>query len=130
MDYELVYRLNAGRFEEALVNFPGIWGLDMAVRVQLALGPREIENHILGLNALAAEKLKRKDYQVVSPMGDGERSGILSFCHPKVASDVIANRLSQAGIDVAVRGNALRISPSYYNDEQEVDRFIEALPKR
>ena len=129
MDYELVYRLNAGRFEEALVNFPGIWGLDTAVRVQLALGPREIENHILGLNALAAEKLKRKDYQVVSPMGDGERSGILSFCHSKVASDVIANRLSQAGIDIAVRGNALRISPSYYNDEQEVDRFIEALPK-
>lgn len=128
MDYELIYRPDAGRFEEALVNFPGIWGLDTAVKIQLALGPQEIERHILGLNALAAEKLRSKSYQIVSPAGEGERSGILSFRHPKVASDEIANRLSQAGVDVAVRGNALRISPSYYNDEQEVGRFIEALP--
>lgn len=128
MDYELIYRPGAGRFEEALVNFPGIWGLDTAIRIQLALGPHEIESHILGLNALAAEKLKSKGYQIVSPMGSGERSGILSFCHPTVASDAIANRLAQAGVDIAVRGNALRISPSYYNDEREVGRFIEALP--
>lgn len=130
MDYELVYRPGAGRFEEALVNFPGIWGLDAAVRIQLALGPQAIERHILGLNALAAEKLKSKGYRIVSPDGEGERSGILSFRHPKAASAEIADRLSQAGVDVAVRGNALRISPSYYNDDQEVDRFIDALPDR
>jgi len=129
MDYELLYRPDAGRFEEALVNFPGIWGLDAAVGIQLALGPHAIENHILSLNALAAERLRSKGYRIVSPTGEGERSGILSFRHPAVASDEIANRLSQAGVDVAVRGNALRISPSYYNDEQEVGRFIEALPK-
>lgn len=128
MNYELTYRPDAGRFEEALVNFPGIWGLDTAVKIQLALGPREIERHILGLTALAAEKLRSKGYRIVSPIGEGERSGILSFRHPIVTSDEIANRLSQAGVDVAVRGNALRISPSYYNDEQEVGRFIEALP--
>ncbi|UCD77741.1 MAG: aminotransferase class V-fold PLP-dependent enzyme, partial [Desulfobacterales bacterium] len=128
MDYELVYRPNAGRFEEALVNFPGIWGLDAAVKIQLALGPQTIERHILGLNALAADKLRSKGYRIVSPTGEGERSGILSFRHPNLASDEIADRLFQAGVDVAVRGNALRISPSYYNDEQEVGRFIEALP--
>ena len=128
MDYELIYRPGAGRFEEALVNFPGIWGLDAAVRIQLALGQQAIERHILGLNALAAEKLRRKGFRIVSPTGEGERSGILSFRHPQLASDEIAGRLSQAGVDVAVRGNALRISPSYYNDEQEVVRFIDALP--
>ena len=128
MDYELIYRPGAGRFEEALVNFPGIWGLDAAVKIQLALGPQAIEQHILGLNALAAEKLKSKGYRIVSPTGEGERSGILSFRHPETASAEIAKRLSQAGVDVAVRGNALRISPSYYNDDQEIDRFIDALP--
>ena len=38
MDYELAYRPNAGRFEEALVNFPGIWDLDVAVSILLRLG--------------------------------------------------------------------------------------------
>ena len=37
MHYMLEYRQNAGRFEEALANFTGIWGLDAAVRIQLAL---------------------------------------------------------------------------------------------
>src|SRR5690606_22622474 len=31
MDYILDFRPDAGRFEEALANFPGIWGLDAAV---------------------------------------------------------------------------------------------------
>lgn len=34
MDYELVFRPNAGRFEEALVNFPGVWGLHEAVKMR------------------------------------------------------------------------------------------------
>ena len=41
MDYDLTFRPNAGRFEEALVNFPGIWGLDAAVKLHLAVGTRE-----------------------------------------------------------------------------------------
>lgn len=53
MDYDLVYRANAGRFEEALVNFTGIWGLDAAVRMQLKLGPKEIQRHILALTGHA-----------------------------------------------------------------------------
>jgi selenocysteine lyase/cysteine desulfurase len=129
MDYELVYRPDAGRFEEALVNFPGIWGLDAAVRMQLALGPKEIERHILNLTQRAAEGLRARGYEIVSPVGPNERSGILSFRHPSLDAEGIAERLKVAQVDLAVRGGALRISPSYYNDAQEIDRFLSALPR-
>jgi cysteine desulfurase/selenocysteine lyase len=129
MDYELVYRPDAGRFEEALVNFPGIWGLDAAVRMQLALGPEEIERHILNLTQRAAEGLRARGYEIVSPVGPNERSGILSFRHPSLGAEGIAERLKVAQVDLAVRGGALRISPSYYNDAQEIDRFLSALPR-
>lgn len=128
MDYNLVYRGNAGRFEEALVNFPGIWGLDAAVRMQLALGPEEIERHILTLTARAADGLSRRGYDIVSPFGDKERSGILSFRHRGMDAERIAAQLKAEGVDLAVRGGALRISPSYYNDAEEIDRFLATLP--
>ncbi len=129
MDYELTYRPDAGRFEEALVNFPGIWGLDAAVKIQLALGPEVIERHILELIAKAADGLQHRGYAIVSPRGPGEGSGILSFRHPGIAAETIAQRLAEAGVDLAVRDSALRISPSYYNDESEIERFLEALPR-
>lgn len=129
MDYELVYRNDAGRFEEALVNFPGIWGLDAAVKLQLALGPQTIERHILDLVGRAEEGLRGRGYVINSPTGVGERSGILSFRHPALAAEDVAARLHTAGVDVAVRGGALRISPSYYNDVDEIERFVDALPR-
>lgn len=128
MDYELTYRPDAGRFEEALVNFPGIWGLDAAVRMQLQLTPAAIEGHILGLNEHAAEELRRRGYEIVSPFGPGERSGNLSFRHPTRPGEEIEARLKEAGVDLAIRGGRMRISPSYYNDVAEIDRFVAALP--
>jgi len=128
MDYELVFRANAGRFEEALVNFPGIWGLEAAVQLHLALGPDNEERYILGLNALAERGLEGKGYQIVSPRGKGEISGILSFRHPSVPPERIAERLHAAKVQLAIRGGNLRISPSVYNDETEIGRLLEALP--
>ena len=128
MDYELVYRGNAGRFEEALVNFPGIWGLDAATRMQLVLGTEQIQRHILALTSRAVEGLRSRGYEIVSPFGDDERSGIVSFRHRGIRAEDIADRLKISGVDVAVRGGALRISPSYYNDAQEIDRFLQTLP--
>ena len=128
MDYILEYRHDAGRFEEALVNFPGIWGMDAAVRMQLELGQKAIEDHILSLTARAAEGLARKGYEINSPMGEGERSGNLSFAHPTISPVDLDKRLEKAGVDLAQRGGRLRISPSYYNDVDEIDRLIDVLP--
>ncbi|TPF75588.1 aminotransferase class V-fold PLP-dependent enzyme [Brucella gallinifaecis] len=128
LEYLLEYRPNAGRFEEALVNFPGIWGLDAAVHLQLQLTPRAIEKHIYSLNSHAAEGLKRKGYQISSPFADHERSGNLSFLHPSISPADIDKKLQAAGIDLAQRGGRLRISPSYYNDIAEIDQLLHHLP--
>jgi selenocysteine lyase/cysteine desulfurase len=112
-----------------LVNFPGIWGLDAAVKLSLALGTCAIETRIRALTDLALEGLLGRGYEIVSPREDAERSGILSFRHPRLPADLLSARLAEASVDVAVRGGALRISPSFYNDEDEIMRFLDALPK-
>ncbi len=128
MDYALDFRPNAGRFEEALVNFPGIRGLDAAVQTLLELGTARVERHILALTGQASEAVKRKGYEILSPWRDDERSGILSFRHPSLPAEQIAQRMNAAGVDLAVRAGALRISPTYYNNDNDIRQMAEALP--
>lgn len=128
MDYDLTFRPNAGRFEEALVNFPGIWGLEAAVELLLGVGTKAIEQHIRSLHDMARDALTRQGYEILSPMEDGERSGILSFRSPHIAADELARRLLDAKVDVAVRAGAIRISPTVYNDEDDIWALAEALP--
>ena len=117
-----------GPFRGGAGNFTGIWGLDAAVRIQLALTPKSIESHILELTGYAGAALQRKGWQIVSSRAQGEASGNLSFKHAGYDAQEIAVRLRNAGVDLAVRGGNLRISPTYYNDTSEIDRLVEALP--
>ena len=128
LDYDLTFRDNAGRFEEALVNFPGIFGLDVAVQQLLELGTVAIEQHVLGLTEQARIGLLTKGYEIVSPDAPGERSGVLAFRHPLHTAEYLEQQLGAAGIHVAVRAGNLRISPTFYNDNSEIDRFLAALP--
>src|SRR5215468_7875911 len=129
LDYDLTaYRPGAARFEAALENFPGIWGLDAAVKVLLGLGPRRIEEHILGLAAYAAGGLRSLGWQIASPSERGERSGLVSFSSPNADVQALEMRLRAAGVDLAVRDGRMRLSPSYFNDRQDIQRLLEALP--
>jgi cysteine desulfurase / selenocysteine lyase len=127
MDYDLTFRPNAGRFEEALINFPGICGLDAAVKLMLAIDTRLIERHVRALTDYAREECERRGFEILSPGGEDERSGILSFRSPNVSAELLVQRLFDAKVDVAVRAGAIRISPTIYNDEEDIRALLEAL---
>ena len=76
----------------------------------------------------AVEGLCAKGYTILSPMGQGERSGILSFKHPVMPADILRDRLSSADIHLSVRGGGLRMSPGIYNDEDDIHAMLEHLP--
>ena len=128
LDYDLVFRPDAGRFEEALVNFPGLWGLEAAVDLVLGVGTERIERHILALTDSLVEGLRAKGYVLLSSQESGERSGIVSFRHPTRGADEVQTRLQVARIDVAICLGALRASPGAYNDVADVQQLLEALP--
>ncbi len=128
MDYDFTLREDAARFEEALVNFPGVWGLAQAVETIAALGDRRVEAHITRLLDMAVEGLTAKGYTILSPMKPAERSGILVFQHPAMPPDKLCDHLSAADVHAAVRGGGVRISPGVYNDAVDIQRMLEALP--
>jgi cysteine desulfurase / selenocysteine lyase len=65
---------------------------------------------------------------VLSPREEPDRSTLVFVSHERESeNERLQARLQKAGVDVALRSGALRLSPHFYNDERDVDRALEAL---
>jgi len=129
-DYALTLKPDARRFEEASPNYPGILGMGAAVNLLLRAGLAGVEDAVLRLADRLREELPRRGYELLlSPGPSSERSGIVSFRHPRMVPVELHGRLRDAGIIISLRGDFLRASPHYYNSDTDVDRLLEALPR-
>ncbi len=94
-------------------------------------GMQAVEARILGLTAQAIAGLKHLGYPVVSPLGAGERSGIVCFKpHPErqqLTVQHIVDQLASHNISAAARGDIVRISPHFYNTIEEIDFLLNTL---
>lgn len=128
LDYKLDYRDGALRFECGSLNTVGVYGLRAALDLFLEVGPERIEEYILGLSDYLAERLRDKDYEVISPRRTGEKSAIVCCKHRRLSAGELYGALRSRDIITAPRMNRLRISPHFYNTRQEVDTLVSILP--
>ncbi len=129
-DYDLTLKADARRFEEAAPNYPGILGMGAAVNLLLRAGTAAVEDGVLRLADRLRDELPRRGYELVlKPMLPSERSGIVSFRHPRMVPAELHTRLREAGVIISLRSDFLRASPHYYNSDQDLDRLLEALPQ-
>jgi len=128
--YDLTLKPGARRFEEAAPNYPGILGMGAAVNLLLRAGSRAVEEVVLRLADRLRDELPRRGYELVlKPTLPSERSGIVSFRHPRMVPAELQTRLREAGVIVSLRSDFLRASAHYYNSDQDLDRLLEALPQ-
>ncbi len=127
LNYDQSYRPEASRFEDGAQNFHGIYALGASVERFLEIGMNNVEGRILGLTDLLAAELTSRGYIVTSPR-EG-RSGILTFRHSGIDTADILETLTAASVVASAREGAIRLSPHFYNDENDIARFIETLPK-
>ena len=74
------------------------------------------------MNAIRAE-MTRRGFQCVTP--EGNRSAILTFAYRDAGQ--LASRLDAAKVRITLRGNHIRISPSTFNDMNDIDRLLSAI---
>ena len=90
-----------------------------------------VEQRISGLTSHAIVGLERLGYPIVSPQGDGERSGIVCFQEHPDRQDInppqLVEELASRNIYMAERNNIMRISPHFYNTLEEIDTLLNAL---
>lgn len=128
LDYDLTLRPDAQRFEEGSLNVMGIYALGAAVGLIMEIGIRDIEARVLALTDLLIEKLKEKGYQVVSSLAPKERSGIVCFRSRKHSSAELCRLLIDNRIIVSDRAGSVRVSPHFYNSEEEIEQMMRVLP--
>ncbi len=119
-------KTNALRFEEGSMNLMGIFGLGAAIELLVEVGIRNIESHVLDLGEVIIQEAEKRGYMVLTPKPRQERGGNITFSGP---FDPVKMRdaLREKGIMVNVRGRGLRVSPHFYNTEEDILRFFNII---
>lgn len=122
---DLKLKRDSRRFETGTLNVSGIVALETAVDMLLEIGIERIFERILVLNDLLSDGLTKRNLRIVSPADRESRSGILSFM-PDDAGLLFRHFLDN-DVLVSQRGRALRLSPHFYNDENDIAGFFRVL---
>jgi selenocysteine lyase/cysteine desulfurase len=115
----------ASRFEIGSPSFVGHVGARAAIRLLLEVGIENIRKRILGLTELLMDSIENLGYQLTSPREPQHRSGIVHFLIEDAKKK--AEKLKNKNIIVSARSNGLRISPHFYNTEEEIELLIKEL---
>ena len=121
-------KTNALRFEEGSMNVMGIFGLGAAVDLLLEVGIQNIEERVLGLGDFLIKEAEKRNFTIFTPKEKAARGGNITFTG-NFDSAGVREKLLNNGIMVNVRGGGLRVSPHFYNNQEELERFFAVLDK-
>jgi selenocysteine lyase/cysteine desulfurase len=129
---ELNLRNAAARYEGGSQNNAGFLALGASLELLLELCVENIAASVIDITEKACERLTKIGAKIVSDRrmdhrGGQQRSGIVAFELP--GQDPMAIKRYAKGQDVifGCRAGRLRISPHAYNNEDDLDRLVEAL---
>ena len=125
-DYTIRPVDTASRFEQGSYPFIALAGMMAAVKIFLSIDPDELERQILHLSGHLIQKLKSLRFRVVTPEVEEERAGIVLFTTGE-DNETVHQKLKEKKITISLRENMLRVSPHFYNNEEDLDRFIDEL---
>jgi cysteine desulfurase / selenocysteine lyase len=128
---ELDIRDAAARYEGGSANMAGIAALGASLQLLASAGlastASPIAERVDQLTSLAADRLQQIGARIQSPREPGHRSGILAFELPGADPAEIRRRCLSEGVVLSVRHGWLRISPHAWNNEQDIERLLDAV---
>ncbi len=128
-DREQPFKQNALAWESGTGCSSLFYGLEQSAKLLTDTGLDRIEAYLSELTDYLCESLAAKNYEIVSPRSPGEKSSIVCIRHLNgMTSNEIASQLEKENIIVSPRGDRLRIAPHFYNNQEDIDRLVSALP--
>ncbi len=118
---------NARRFEHGQINFPGIAGMQAAIELLEGYGILNIERRIRELvDVLIAGISELRGLKVLSSLKQEHRNGLVKVGGLENPEEMVA-KLKEDNIVISSRAGGLRISPHFYNTEEEIKKLLETL---
>ena len=128
-DFEQEWKRGALAWETGTGPSALIHGLEASLRFLVETGVERIARHLEQLTDYLCERLKGRDYQVVSSRQPSEKSHIVCIRHQAGLSSMdLYAHLKTRNIITAPRGDRLRIAPHLYNTLEDVNELVKALP--
>jgi cysteine desulfurase / selenocysteine lyase len=116
----------SARAELGCPHFAGIFALGASIEFMQAMGMKNIEERSLELNRLLTERLTDTGWKVLSPIRQEQtRSAetLLAADHPSE----LVNSLARSRILVTEKPQGIRVATDFFNNEDDIERLIEAL---
>jgi len=127
---QLAFRSGAHRYEAGSDNLLGLVGLTAAMELLLELGIDNITAELLRKRAWLVPAIQEKGYTVLQPNAPPENaSAIVTFFRAGEDMSELHQKLAAANILTSLRTNRagqnyLRLSPHFYNTDEELRRVI------
>jgi selenocysteine lyase/cysteine desulfurase len=117
----------ASRFEIGSPSFTSFIGATEALKLLLGFGIENVQKRILKLIDRLINSVKNLGLKLQTPEEQPYRSGIVNFKIDKPKE--LTETLGKKDIVVSARANGLRVSPHFYNTEEDIDKLVEEVEK-
>jgi selenocysteine lyase/cysteine desulfurase len=125
-NYDLTWRRDARRFEMITLPYQDFAGMVSSLELLASLGADDVVAHTRRLARMMLEwAADRDDVEIVTPSDPAYHAGIVSL-RPRAPAKASA-ALSGANVAHSLREGAIRLSPYFYNTEDEVERVLARL---
>jgi selenocysteine lyase/cysteine desulfurase len=125
-DFYDIWNLNlsktASRFEVGTPCTISLVGAREAMKMLLDYGVENVRKRIMKLTDRLIETAEDLGLKLQTPIEKHSRSGIVNFKIDKPQKFV--EKLGKKGIIVSARANGIRVSPHFYNTEEEIDSLM------
>lgn len=130
---KIEFRNDARKFEAGTHNLIGVTGLIASIELALEMGIENIAAELLRKRAWLVPEIQKRGFTVLNADARPENTGsMVSFLQEGKDIAALHKKLLDAGIVTSLRTdrsrkNYLRISPHFYNTDEELRRVLELL---
>jgi len=114
------------RIECGTKNYAALSLFNGSLDIILEWGVEKIRNRISYHTTILFSELKRKGFEILTPEELDRRAGIVTFRKEGDMKE-LHERLKNSNIITSLRNNAIRVSPHFYNTEEEIELLVSKL---
>jgi cysteine desulfurase/selenocysteine lyase len=126
---EAEFSTKAERYEGGMLAFDPIYAMGASVEMMLEIGPPLIEARVTRLAAMTREVLRRAGGELAADRDAHYESPVVTVRFEGKDARQLVLDLHARKVQVAARHGNLRVSPHFYNDETDLDRFEQELKR-
>jgi selenocysteine lyase/cysteine desulfurase len=117
----------AERYEGGMLPFMNLFAMQESIRLLFDVGLGEVEARVLRLAGLVRDALRDAGASVLGDENPRANGHIVAATLPGRDPGAVARQLETKDILVSARHGYLRVSPHFFNNEADIERFATTL---